>query len=399
MLAANPGAEIPLSMLLVFGVSKLLAEIAERLGQPGIVGGLLAGIVLGPAVLGWIHPTELLHALSELGVMFLLFNVGLSVSARELKRVGLSATLVAVSGVIAPLILGWAILTRAGGSQIEAFFVGAAMVATSVGITAQVLQAGGFLHLRASRIILAAAVIDDVLGLIVLAVVSAMAKGSVNLLELSITAGLAIAFVVLVVQFGTKAAAKVLPRARDSMHVAEAEYALAITLLFGLALLAVYAGVAAIIGAFLAGMTLADTLGERAKLFSAGATELFVPFFLAGIGLNINLSVFREPATLGLAFAILAAAILSKLVGCGLAAYRLGQVDALRVGAGMVPRGEVGMVVAQIGLGLNVIPNNVYAVVVFMSIATTMVAPLLLKMTFRGAEAAPSRHPDPARIG
>jgi Kef-type K+ transport system membrane component KefB len=363
------------------------------------VGGLLAGILLGPAALGWIQPNELQHAFSELGVMLLLFHVGLQVSAKDLKSVGMAASFVAVGGVAVPLVAGWAILTASGASQVTALFTGAAMVATSVGITAQVLQSAGLLHLSASRVILAAAVIDDILGLIVLAAVSSMARGSVNVLELFTTAGLAVMFVVAAVQLGARAAQRLAPRARETMQVAEAEYALAMTLLFALALLAVYAGVAAIIGAFLAGMMIADAVGERVKLMAGGAAELFVPFFLAGIGLNLDLKVFADPGTLKLALAILAAAIVSKLVGCGLAAYRMGRVDAIRVGVGMIPRGEVGMVVAQIGLGLGVIAANVYAVVVFMSIATTMIAPLLLKLAFRGAEPVPSRAPEQMRIG
>ncbi|MBY0375876.1 MAG: cation:proton antiporter, partial [Bryobacteraceae bacterium] len=281
---AAAAAELPLSMLLVFGVAKLAAELSERARQPAIVGEILAGMVLGPAVLGWVRPNELLHALAELGVMFLLFNVGLHTRASDLKSVGPVATLVAILGVIVPLIAGWGILTLASHTPVEAFFLGAAMVATSVGITAQVLQSGGFLHLQASRIILAAAVIDDVLGLLVLAVVSSFAKGSVNWTEIAFTAFLAIAFVVFVVQFGARAAEKIIPRVRESMRAAESDFAIAMTILFALALLSVYAGVAAIIGAFLAGMMLSSTTGERARLFTQGAAELLVPFFLVSIG-------------------------------------------------------------------------------------------------------------------
>src|SRR5690242_12972974 len=153
-------AEIPLSMLVVFVSAKLLAELFERLGQPGIVGEILAGVLIGPGVLNWIAPTGLLNALADLGAMFLLFRVGLEVKAHELMKLGGSASLVAATGVVVPFLTGWAILMGWGASQNEAVFVGAAMVATSVGITARVLAAKNLLRARASKIILAAAVID-----------------------------------------------------------------------------------------------------------------------------------------------------------------------------------------------------------------------------------------------
>ena len=149
LVLAGDAARIPLAMLLVFGTAKLLAELCERFGQPGIVGEILAGVLLGPSVLAWIAPNELLGALADLGVMFLLFRVGLDVKASELLKIGGVATLVAASGVIVPFFLGWGILLLWGGhSQIESIFMGAAMVATSVGITAQVLATKGLLQLK-----------------------------------------------------------------------------------------------------------------------------------------------------------------------------------------------------------------------------------------------------------
>ena len=159
----------------------------------------------------------------------------------------------------------------------------------------------------------------------------------------------------------------------------------AMTLLFALSLLAVYAGVAAIIGAFLAGMALSESREQRLNDMTAGVAELLVPFFLAGIGLHLDFSSFASSSTVLLAVAIVVAAVLSKFVGCGLAAVSLGRTDAVRVGVGMVPRGEVGMVVAQIGLNLGVVANNVYGMIVFMSVVTTLVAPPLLKVAFRHA--------------
>ena len=376
--------EIPLSMLLIFASAKLLSEIFERLGQPGIVGEILAGILIGPHVLGWMAPNDVLRILSDLGVMFLLFRVGLEVKASDLMKLGGTALVVAIAGVILPFFLGWGICTLWGEPRLESIFTGAAMVATSVGITAQVLAARGLLATRAARVILAAAVVDDVLGLIVLAMVSGMAKGAVNYLDIALTAALAIGFTAFIAKFGSRTARRVIPRVRSRMRLAEAEFALAMTLLFALSVLAVYAGVAAIVGAFLAGMALSETSEGRVADLTNGVAELLVPFFLVGIGLHFDVSAFASSGTLALAGAVLLAAVVSKFVACGLAAMRMGRADAIRVGAGMVPRGEVGMVVAQIGLNMGVMKESIYAIIVFMSVTTTLIAPPLLKLAFRG---------------
>src|SRR5438445_10004093 len=205
LLDTSGSAKIPLSMLIVFVSAKLLAEVFERLNQPGIVGEILAGVLIGPSVLGWMAPNEFLSALADLGAMFLLFRVGLEVKSSELMKVGGTATLVACSGVIVPFLMGWAILLLWGAPSHEAIFVGASMVATSVGITAQVLSAKGLLHTISSKIILAAAVIDDVLGLLVLAVVSSLTHGKFDVLQLGITALAAAGFTVIVAKWGTRA--------------------------------------------------------------------------------------------------------------------------------------------------------------------------------------------------
>jgi Kef-type K+ transport system membrane component KefB len=303
--------------------------------------------------------------------------------------VGGTAIIVATAGVILPFLMGWGIMTLWGEPRIESIFTGAAMVATSVGITAQVLAARGLLATRPARIILAAAVVDDVLGLIVLALVSDMAKGSVEYLNVAITGAVALGFTAFVAKFGTPVARRVIPRVNQRLSFAEGEFALAMTLLFGLSVLAVYAGVAAIVGAFLAGMALSETVEHRVHEFTNGVAELLVPFFLVGIGLHFDTTAFASGRTLALAGLILLAAIVSKFVGCGLGAIRMGRRDAVRVGVGMAPRGEVGMVVAQIGLRMGVMNESVYGIIVFMSVATTLIAPPLLKLAFQGEKAGP----------
>ena len=375
---------IPLMLLVVFGSAKLLGEVFERLRMPGIVGEILAGILIGPGVLRWIAPNDVLNALAELGVMFLLFGVGLEIKRSDLLRVGRIATLVASLGVVVPFFLGWGILAWWGAPRVEGIFVGAAMVATSVGITAKVLSDRGLLSMRASQVILAAAVIDDVLGLLVLAVVSGVARGPLNLPELALTAVLAIGFTVLVAHWGTVAARHAVPRLAARLRSSEAPFHIALILLFALSLLASYAGVAAIIGAFLAGMALSESATQRVHDLTSGVSELLVPFFLAGIGLHFDVQSFFTPKLLEMSGLILIAAVISKLIGCGLGAASLGRADMLRIGVGMVPRGEVGMVVAQIGLGMGVIPKGVYGVVVFMSVATTLIAPPMIAWSYRG---------------
>lgn len=396
---AASAATIPLSVLLVFASAKLLAEVFERIGQPGIVGEILAGILIGPHVLGWLVPNQVFGVLSELGVMFLLFRVGLEVKSSSLIKVGGTALLVAALGVLLPFFMGWGIGALWGEARIESIFTGAAMVATSVGITAQVLAARGLLEMRASQVILAAAVADDVIGLLVLAVVSGLSKGAVSWLDLGLTAVLAIGFTVFVVHFGTRTVQHVMPRMEARLTLAEGQFALAMTLLFSLSLLAVYAGVAAIVGAFLAGMALSESVDRRVHDLTDGVTELLVPFFLVGIGLHFDITVFATPRTLALASAILAAAVVSKFVGCGLGALRMGRGDAVRVGVGMIPRGEVGMVVAQIGLSTGAMGQTVYGIVVFMSVATTLVAPPLINLAFRGLAPGPAPARESVRLG
>jgi Kef-type K+ transport system membrane component KefB len=396
MLAPHAEAlAVPLSLLTVFAAAKLMAELCERLGQPGIVGEILAGVLIGPSVLNWVTRDGLLAALGDLGVMFLLFRVGLEVQPQQLLKLGGMASFVAACGVVVPFFMGWGIMAAWGANSVEAIFVGAAMVATSVGITAQVLAAKGLLSERSSQIILAAAVIDDVLGLLVLAGVSGMARGKVDIVEIGLTCVLSIAFVVIIALWGNRAMGRIVPRVQESLRVAEAEFSLAIVLLFALAVLAVYIGVAAIVGAFFAGMALAGRTGQRVHDLASGASELLVPFFLAGIGLNISLAAFGNSSLIVLTLVILGAAVVSKLVGCGLAALPLGRTDAIRIGVGMIPRGEVGMVVAQIGLSLGAVSRDIYGVVVFMAVASTIVAPPLLAIAYRDAAAQPAPEPVP----
>jgi Kef-type K+ transport system membrane component KefB len=382
--AASGGERLLFTIFVMFVAAKLAAEIFERLKQPAVAGEILAGVVIGPSVLGLVAPSELTGALSEIGVIFLLFLVGLETKPADIFRVGWRALLVAVLGVIVPFIAGYLIMLAWGETRIEAIFVGAAMVATSVGITARVLGQMGLLGLEVSRIILGAAVIDDILGLLILAVVSSLAKeGGVNYVQIGTTAALAVGFTLLVIMVGARAVSRIRPRV-ENLKVGQSYLIFGLSLCLGLALVASYIGVAAIIGAFLAGMALSEsTEGTDMPHQAEAVTEFLLPFFLTNIGMQLKLGALLNRNTIILALAVTILAVLSKLIGCGLAALPLGKKKAAQIGMGMVPRGEVGVVVAQIGLSLNAVDDAAYGVVLFMAVATTLIAPPFLMRLFR----------------
>lgn len=381
--------EILLSLLIMLVFAKILAEIFERLGQPAVVGEILAGILVGPSILGWVKPNEIIATLAEIGVIFLLFTVGLETKPQAILRVGGRAFVVAALGVIVPFIAGYAITFAWDGSKVEAMFVGAALVATSVGITARVLGNLGLLDAPTSRIILGAAVIDDILGLLILSVVSSLSKGGVDYYELIKTAGLSIIFTVLVATIGAKFITQIAPKI-EKLKIGEPFYIAGLVLCLGLSYLATFIGVAAIIGAFLAGMALAEAAEDNHDVHQRtnGVMEFLVPFFLVNIGMSLDLSVFKETSTVVLAIIVTAAAVLTKFIGCGLGSYGVGWRRSAQIGVGMIPRGEVGIVVAQIGLGLGAISPPFFAAVLFMAIATTLIAPPFIKMAFANEEAA-----------
>jgi Kef-type K+ transport system membrane component KefB len=339
-------------------------------------------------VLNLIQPTDVMDALAEIGVIFLLFTVGLETRPSDILKVGRRATAVALLGVIVPFVAGWGLLKLwPGHSRIEAIFLGAAMVATSVGITARVLSARGLLSSETSRVILAAAVIDDIIGLLVLAVVSSLATGQVNYVSIALVGGLAIAFTVAVIAFG----ARVVNRVEQPVRNLKIDHSLlifALVLCFGLAAVSSLIGIAGIIGAFLAGVALSElTDGTRLHQQSQALTEFTTPFFLIAIGMKLNLAIFASWSAVWLTLVVIVLAILTKFLGCGLGALGMGRRRAVQVGVGMIPRGEVGIVVAQIGLALSAVSDVVYGVVLAMSVITTLAAPPLIKVAFSNEQA------------
>lgn len=371
-----------MTLFVMFAAAKLAAELFERLKQPAVAGEILAGVLIGPSVFKLVAPSELTDALAEIGVLFLLFLVGLGTKPADIFRVGARALLVAVLGVIVPFVAGWLLMSWWGKPGIEAIFVGAAMVATSVGITARILGQMGLLSAEASRIILGAAVIDDVLGLLILAVVSGLAKGEVNYVQIGTTAALAIGFTLLIALVGARAVNKIRPKV-EKLKVGQSCLVFGLSLCLALAMVASYIGVAAIIGAFLAGMALSEFADGTDMPHQAEAvTEFLLPFFLTSIGMKLSLDSFLTADVITLALVVTLVAVLTKFIGCGLGAITLGKKRAMQVGMGMVPRGEVGIVVAQIGLSLHAVSEAAYGVVLFMAVATTLIAPPFIVRLF-----------------
>ena len=382
---AEPASSLLVSLFVIFAAAKLAAELFERLGQPAVVGEIVVGVVIGPHALGWVAPTETTSALAEIGVILLLFTVGLEVNATSILKVGARAFMVAVGGVVLPFVAGWGFMAWRGAPTVEGVFLGATMVATSVGITARVLAAMGLLNVRASQIILGAAVIDDILGLMVLSGVTSLASGKIDLLQIGLTVGLSTAFTLFMVFIGARIAKRAKP-AVEKLKIGHGYFVSGMILCLGLSLLATEAGVAPIIGAFLAGMALAEVVdGTGMHDQVAAVTEFLVPFFMVSIGLQLDLTVFRDMSTVYLALAVTGIAVATKVIGCGLASWDLGRREALQIGVGMVPRGEVGMIVAQVGLSLGVLTGQLYGVVVFMAVTTTLIAPPFLARLFIGS--------------
>jgi Kef-type K+ transport system membrane component KefB len=396
--ASVENAEILLSLFIMLASAKIMAEVFERLRQPAVVGEILAGVIIGQGLLGWVQPSNIINILAEIGVIFLLFNIGLETKPGDILKVGKRSLAVAVLGVVFPFIAGYLLALWWDGSFVEALFIGAALVATSVGITARVLGSMGLLDKETSRIILGAAVIDDVLGLIILSVVSSFSKGGINYFDLTKTVGFAILFTVFVAVVGAKMMTKIAPTI-ESLHISKPFFNIGLILCLGLSFAAGSIGVAAIIGAFLAGMSLAEATEGNHKMhkLTTGVTEFLVPFFLVNIGMQLNLSVFKDFSVVMLAILLTIIAVLTKFIGCGLGAFGLGRREAAQVGIGMVPRGEVGIVVAQIGLGLMAIRETFFAAVLFMAVATTLIAPPFIKILFaedKDNDGAPDEMPD-----
>jgi len=363
----------------MFAAAKGMGELFERIKQPAVVGEILAGILLGPYILNLVEPSHFYNVLAEIGVIILLFTVGLQIGVDELLLVGKTSLIVAVLGVIFPFIFGFLYAQIIAHTTVEAMFVGAVMVATSVGITARVLADLRILNAKVSKVILGAAVFDDIIGLIVLAIVTGLGKGAISYLKIGLVIFEALAFVLFLIFIGKRVVPYVAPGLKV-FKTRNAPFSLAILLCLGLSVVASYIDLAAIIGAFMAGMVLSGLNIEfRLSLKTESLYDFLVPFFFVVMGMKVDLSVFTQIHIIGAALLLTLFAILGKLLGCGLGALGLGLRDASIVGVGMVPRGEVGIIIASIGLSMGAIGADLYSVVIFMVVATTLLTPPVLR--------------------
>jgi Kef-type K+ transport system membrane component KefB len=378
--------EILVQLFAILLAAKVGNEIFRRLGQPTVVGEILGGVVVGPAVLGVYEVNAETTLFAEIGVVLLLFQVGLETRLHELLRVGGTALAVGILGVIFPFAGGFLAAELAGGDLVLAIFLAAALTATSVGITSNVLRDLGALRMTSGRIILGAAVIDDVLAIMILSVASGVAAGSFAVTSILTLLGVAVLFIGVVVLGGTQ----ILRRRRSLLtepEFAETPFLPGMIIMLGLAALASYVGLAAIIGAFLAGMVIGES-SERHALEAevAPVAAFFTPFFFGFIGAQVDLAGLANVDALVLLAGITALAVATKFVGAFLGAIRQGVDRATLIGWGMVPRGEVGIVVAGLGLSAGAIESEIYSVVVGMAIITTLVVPPLLPVLVRRAE-------------
>ncbi|MFN2389201.1 MAG: cation:proton antiporter [Actinomycetota bacterium] len=383
-------------ILVVLVAAKLAAEVSERIGVPAVVGEIAAGVLVGRSVLGIVGHDEVLAVLAELGVILLLVEVGMEMDLGELKRVGRSALLVAVLGVALPFAGGFVAAEALGVPTEAAVFLGASLTATSIGITARVFGDLKALASVEARTVLGAAIADDVMGLLLLTIVTGTgADGSVSAGGIA-RVGL-VALVVLGVSLvvGGRVAPWFFEQVQRLARSTGTLVALSLAFILVFALVAEAAGLAPIIGAFIAGVTLArSTEADRIKNELASVGHLFIPVFFLQIGIDVDASRFGDPGTLTLAGALMVVAVAGKVLsGWGAAGV---DADKAAIGLGMLPRGEVGLIFAGLGLREGLLDQNEYGALLLVVFATTLLAPPLLRwrLARRGpADAIPVAFP------
>ncbi|MBT8336748.1 MAG: cation:proton antiporter [Gemmatimonadetes bacterium] len=388
--------------MLIF--AKVFGEAAERVGQPAVLGELIAGLVLGASVLG-VVPAEgpiadIIHLLAEVGVAILLFEIGLETDLKEMFQVGTESALVAIVGVALPFALGFAYWFWADpsiGAQLDgvshgmiAVFVGATLTATSVGITARVLTDLRLMHRAESKIIIGAAVIDDVLGLVILAVVSALAGGAaLSMFGIARTFVIAVGFLVVAVVVGNLVAPRLFGLI-DRMRVRGVLLVSAFCFALLFAALAAKAGSAMIIGAFAAGIVLSsvnqfDLIVERIE----PVADVFTPIFFVSVGAAVNVGLFVpggpdfNPGVLYVGALLVGIAFVGKVLAGYVVGWGRVKLNHAAIGVGMVPRGEVGLIFADIGRRAGILSPETFSAILIMVIVTTFIAPPLLKVVFK----------------
>jgi Kef-type K+ transport system membrane component KefB len=381
--------EFQMSLLLFVALGGYL--IASRINQSAVIGLILVGIVVGPSVLGWITYTDFVRGLAHLGAVVLLFVIGLEFKLQDI----LSARngVIAAVGVIIPWIGGYWLSLLFGYDMPSAIFIGTALTATSIAITANVLKELGKLQTEAAKAIIGAAVIDDVLSLLALAISTDVVSGAVTAGGIALVAIKAIAFIVIAGAFGLLVVSRFLEKLDTTAFVdkyPEFIFIFAMMMAFLYAIIAEAVGLSAIVGAFIAGVSFEGVRLFRSKSLKEGAEYLqiiFASIFFVSLGILVDFHALSPEIVIFL-IVLTIVAITTKVIGCGLPARMMGMCnkDALIVGFGMAPRGEVAMIVALIGLEAGVIGQGVYVVIVLMSLLTTLITPIMYRNWFYKGE-------------
>jgi Kef-type K+ transport system membrane component KefB len=402
-----------LQFILAIGVLILVARLggalSRRLNQPAVLGELLAGVLLGPTVLGffqlpWFTDTHLeegVKHLAEIGVIFLMFLAGMEIELKELAKTGRAAALAGSLGVVLPLLLGMGVALLFGLSTQPALFLGIVLSATSVSISAQTLMELGVLRRRESLTLLGAAVFDDILVILILSVFLALGGGanSGGFAAVAVVLMRMVTYLIVAIVLGFWLIPALLRRVeRLPISHGLVSFSIALALLYAWSAEAL-GGVAAITGAFVVGLAVARSplRQEIEHSLSALTYGFFVPLFFVSIGLGADVRELTGPALI-FGLALVAVAVVSKIVGSGLGAWwgGLPRPEAIRLGVGMVSRGEVGLIVASVGLNQGLIDKVAFAQIVLVVLATTLITPLMLRWVYSRADRPPaSRPPEP----
>lgn len=378
-----------ISLVALLIATKLLGVLAQRIKQPAVVGELIAGVLLGGSVLGIVDPNDpVIHALAELGVLILLFEIGLHTDLKSLMKVGSSAIVVAILGVVLPFGLGYWVSHALGLSVIPSIVAGAALTATSIGISARTLSDLGKLQSQEGQIVLGAAVLDDIIGLVILSVVSGLVGGAaVTVMGVSITTAIALGFVVAAVVLGGLLVPPLF-RAVAQIEATGTLGVIGLAFAFFLAWLATSVGSATIIGAFSAGLVLHNTPQREAiEKATTNLGHFFVPIFFASVGAAIELGTLGDARVLAIGGALIVVGVLGKfLAGYGPWWFK---GDKMLIGIAMVPRGEVGLIFARMGLATGALTSQLYSAIAMMVLVTTFMTPPLLAMRIGSNRGAP----------
>ena len=364
-------------------VTRSLSALAEKVGQPAILGELVGGILLGASALGILDPNEVaIHTLAQLGLLILLFEIGLATDLRALTRVGGTASVIAVVGVVLPFALGFAALSAMGVGRLAAIVCAAALTATSIGISTRVLAELGFLQTVEGRVVLGAAVLDDIIGLVILSVIATFAAGAaITTAGIIRTTAVAFGFVVMTLLVGGFVVPPVF-RAAKRLRAPTTIAVMGLIFAFALAALAGLLGSAVIVGAFVAGVLLNrmprhdDVLG-----FAAPIGSLLTPIFFASVGASVDLRALIEPRTILITVVLLATGTAGKLIAAYVPVWFKG--NKALIGTAMLPRGEVELIVAQTGLAIGALDASLFGAITLMVLLTTLLSPPLIQAVAR----------------